>query len=34
MNNGIFNSFTFTIDSNIEDDDIGVIIYFEVKVKE
>ena len=34
MNNGIFNSFTFTIDSNIEDDDIGVVIYFEVKVKE
>ncbi len=34
MNNGIFNSFTFTIDSNIDDDDIGVDIYFEAIVKE
>ena len=33
MNNGIFNSFTFTIDSNTKDD-IGVVIYFEVRVKE
>ena len=34
MNNGLFNSFTFTIDSNIDDDDIGVVIYFEVIIKE
>ena len=34
MNNRIFNSFTFTIDSNTKDDDIGVVIYFEVKIKE
>ena len=34
ISNGIFGSFTFTIDSNIDDDDIGVGIYFEVIVKE
>ncbi len=34
MNNGIFNSFTFTIDTNINDNDIGVVIYFEIKIKE
>ncbi len=33
MNNGLFNSLTFTIGSNI-DDDVGVIIYFEVIIKE
>ncbi len=33
MNNGIFNRFTFMIDSNIKDD-IGVDIYFEIKIKE
>ncbi len=33
MNNGLFNSFVSTIDSNI-DDDIGVVIYFEVVIKE
>ncbi len=34
INNGIFNSLTFTISSNIGDDNIGVGIYFEVIVKE
>ncbi len=34
MNNGLFNSLTFTIDSNIDDNDIGVVIYFEVIIKE
>ncbi len=34
INNGIFGSFTFTIDSNISNNDIGVGIYFEVIVKE
>ena len=34
MNNGVFGSFAFTIDSNIDDDDIGVGIYFEVIIKE
>ncbi len=34
MNNGLFNSLTFTIGSNINDDDVGVIIYFEIKIKE
>ena len=34
MNNGLFNSFTFTIDSNIDDNDVGVVIYFEVIIKE
>ena len=33
MNNGLFSSLTFTIGSNI-DDDVGVIIYFEVIIKE
>ncbi len=33
INNGIYNSLTFTIDSNTGDD-IGVGIYFEVIVKE
>ena len=34
MNNGLFNSLTFMIDSNIDDNDIGVVIYFEVIIKE
>ncbi len=34
MNSGLFNSFTFTIDSNIDDNDVGVVIYFEVIIKE
>ncbi len=40
MNNGLFNSFTFRIDSNIDrvlpavGNDIGVVIYFEVIIKE
>ncbi len=46
MNNGLFNSFTFTIDSNIDTgssprsvlpavgNDIGVVIHFEVIIKE
>ena len=34
MNNGLFSSLTFTIGSNINDDDVGVIIYFEVIIKE
>ena len=34
MNNGLFNSLTFTIGSNINDDDVGVIICFEIKIKE
>ncbi len=40
MNNGLFNSFTFMIDSNIDrvlpvvGNDIGVVIYFEVIIKE
>ncbi len=34
MNNGLFNSLTFTIDSNIDDHDVGVVIYFEVIIKE
>ncbi len=33
MNNGLFNSFTFTIDSNIVGNDVGVVIYFEVIIK-
>ena len=33
INNGLFNSFTFTIGSNI-DNDVGVVIYFEVIIKE
>ena len=33
MSNGLFSSLTFTIGSNI-DDDVGVIIYFEVIIKE
>ena len=33
MNNGLFNSLTFAIDSNTNDD-IGVVIYFEVIIKE
>ena len=34
MNNSLFNSFVFTIGSNISDNDVGVVIYFEVIVKE
>ncbi len=34
MNNGLFNSLTFTIDSNTDDHDVGVVIYFEVIIKE
>ena len=34
MNNGLFSSLTFTIGSNIGDDNINVIIYFEIKIKE
>ena len=35
MNNGLFNSLTFTIDStNIDDHDVGVVIYFKVIIKE
>ncbi len=34
MNNGLFNSFTFTIDLNVDDNDVGVVIYFEVIIKE
>ena len=34
MSNGLFSSLTFTIGSNINDDDVGVIIYFEVIIKE
>ncbi len=33
MNNGLFNSLTFAIDSNTNDD-IGAVIYFEVIIKE
>ncbi len=33
MNNGLFNSFTFAIESNTNDD-IGVVIYFTVIIKE
>ncbi len=33
MNNGLFSSFKFTIDSNTGDD-IGVDIYFEIRIKE
>ncbi len=33
MNKGLFNSLTFAIDSNTNDD-IGVVIYFEVIIKE
>ena len=34
INNGVIGSFAFTIDSNIDDDDIDVGIYFEVIIKE
>ena len=34
MNNGLFNSLTFTIDSNTDDNDVGVVIYFEIIIKE